>query len=119
MKTFTQIARKLRKRMTPGEICLWQKIRRNQLGFKVRRPHPIPPFVVDFYVQPISLIIEIDRSSHDASDQIKKDKARQEMLESWGFTVILFSESQARNNTDLVTAEIQNTVDSLMNNNRF
>jgi very-short-patch-repair endonuclease len=116
MKTFTQIARKLRKRMTPGEICIWQKIRRNQLGFKVRRQHPIPPFVVDFYVQPVSLIIEIDGSSHDTPDQINKDKARQEMLETWGFTVIRFRESEAQNNADLVSVEIQNTVDCLMNN---
>jgi very-short-patch-repair endonuclease len=53
---------------------------------KFRRQQPIGPFVVDFYNSDYRLIIEVDGPIHNY--QVEADKARQEMLEILGFTIL-------------------------------
>ncbi|HLC04773.1 MAG TPA: DUF559 domain-containing protein [Anaerolineales bacterium] len=40
--------RELRHPLTPPEAKLWSAVRNRQLGFKLRRQHPIGRFIVDF-----------------------------------------------------------------------
>ncbi|WP_459558619.1 endonuclease domain-containing protein [Lacunimicrobium album] len=62
---------------------------RKVVGTKFRREVVIGPYLVDFACHELSLIIEIDGSSHDTKGEY--DKARQSWLEEQGFRVIRFS----------------------------
>jgi len=59
-------------------------VRRRQLGFKIRRQHPIDRFIADFYCAEARLVIEIDGDSHVAPDQAEYDEARTLWLEERG-----------------------------------
>ena len=74
-------ARRLRREMTLPEVLLWTAIRGGQIdGFKFRRQHPIGPYVLDFYCVEAKLAVEVDGSAHDAPDQMRHDRARDEWL---------------------------------------
>jgi very-short-patch-repair endonuclease len=42
-------AKRMRRKPTPAEAVLWDKLRRNCAGFKFRRQHPIGSYIPDFY----------------------------------------------------------------------
>jgi adenine-specific DNA-methyltransferase len=86
-----QRARDMRHPLTPAEAKVWAKVRNNQLGFKVRRQHPIDRFIADFYVASAKLIIEIDGDTHAEPDQAEYDAVRTEWLEQRGYRVVRFT----------------------------
>jgi len=47
--------RDFRHLLTPTESKVWQAVRARQLGFKIRRQHPIGKFIADFRRAPRSL----------------------------------------------------------------
>ena len=55
--------------MTSQEFKLWNKINKNQLGFKFRRQHPIGNFITDFCCLEKKLIIEIDGGQHTEQEK--------------------------------------------------
>ncbi len=105
-------ARELRKTMTPGEVLLWQRIRKRQLGVQFHRQVPINKYIVDFYCHEIQLAVEIDGSSHDHPDQSGKDLERQTVLESLGVRVIRFTEAEVLKKTGEVLQTIKHVADS-------
>jgi very-short-patch-repair endonuclease len=85
--TFVEIARKLRREMTPAECILWKELRARRFrGLKLRRQAPLGEYIVDFLSMPLRLIIEVDGGIHD--HQKEEDKAREEYLCSHGFTIL-------------------------------
>jgi very-short-patch-repair endonuclease len=74
--------------MSPPEVLLWSHLRASKLGIKVRRQHPIGPYVADFFVREAGLVIEIDGSPHDFGDRPQRDEGREEYLRSRGFRVL-------------------------------
>ena len=82
-----QRSRDFRHRLTPTETKIWKAVRGRQLGFKVRRQHPIDGFIVAFYCAEAKLVIEIDGDSHAPPDQADYDTARSECLEEHGYRV--------------------------------
>jgi very-short-patch-repair endonuclease len=94
-------------RLTPGvrslrrtgglaEARVWARLRGGAVdGWKVRRQHPVGPFVVDFACLPLKLAIEIDGGVHDRDDVVTRDHARQVEIEALGWTVIRFTNDQA------------------------
>ena len=63
--TTLENARNLRSAMTDAERKLWYHLRAGRLGgFKFRRQHPVPPYVVDFCCVELALVIELDGSQH-------------------------------------------------------
>ncbi|KGE53432.1 DUF559 domain-containing protein [Xanthomonas axonopodis pv. vasculorum] len=100
-------ARALRSDMTDAERELWRCLRGNQLqGFKFRRQHPVPPYIVDFCCIEVMLIVELDRSQHQASS----DQARTQWLQSRGGTVLLFWSNEVLLKLDAVVEMIFNVV---------
>ena len=82
-------ARKLRRQLSLPEAMLWKRMQRQQCGFKVRRQHPIPPYIVDFFVAEARLIIEVDGDAAHASDgQGERDVRREAFLAAKGFIVL-------------------------------
>src|SRR5512145_2079431 len=83
------IAREMRHEPTPAEDALWQVVRDHKIkGAKFRRQHSVGPFIVDFYCSKAKLVIEVDGSIHQYTQE--EDAVRQEFLESMGLQVIRF-----------------------------
>jgi very-short-patch-repair endonuclease len=81
-------ARELRADMSLPEVLLWQEIGPRQFQPKVRRQHPIRPFILDFYCAELRLAVEVDGASHDAGDRPERDERRTRWLERQGVRVL-------------------------------
>ncbi|HEY0503288.1 MAG TPA: endonuclease domain-containing protein [Lysobacter sp.] len=98
-------ARRLRGDMTESERALWQRLRNGQLdGHKFRRQHPIPPYVVDFFCEKASLVVEVDGSQHSP----EADGARSRHLRSQGLRLLRFHSNEVLQYTDAVIEAIWN-----------
>ena len=104
-----QVARELRKNMTPSERILWHEIRNKKLGVKFLRQHPIiydassQPvkfFVVDFYCAVKKLVIEIDGGIHET--QKDWDQLREFELQKKGYRVVRFKNHEVENTEILI-----------------
>ncbi len=58
------------------------------MGLKFRRQHQIGLFITDFYCHESKLVIELDGGIHEEPEATKKDRWRDEDLESLGFNVL-------------------------------
>jgi very-short-patch-repair endonuclease len=98
-------SRELRHPLTPAEQKLWGVLRNRRLAsYKFRRQHPIGRFIVDFYCAQIRLVIEVDGGVHLA--QYEYDTARTKWLESQGYTVIRFLNTDVTRNLVVVEEKI-------------
>ncbi|NCD70663.1 endonuclease domain-containing protein [Mucilaginibacter agri] len=105
------LARKLRKNMTFGEALLWNELKADKLlGFDFDRQRCIDNYIVDFYCKEILLAIEIDGRYHDHHDVVEKDIVRQQRLESFGITLLRFSETQIKNDIFNVIRTIETVI---------
>ena len=83
-------ARTLRAEMTDAENELWYYLRREGLGVKFRKQHPIGKYIADFACLNPKLIIELDGGQHTETDAVAHDAARTAFLEAQGFKVLRF-----------------------------
>jgi very-short-patch-repair endonuclease len=105
-----QASRQLRKRQTPMERRLWNRLCKRQLaGLHFRRQHPIGRYVVDFYCAQLGLIVEVDGESHNY--QIEYDEVRTEWLAAQGCRVLRFTNEQIRHNLEGVLMTIKALID--------
>ena len=75
--------------MSLPEVLLWVKLRDRQLGGpRIRRQHPVGPFVIDFFCAEARLAIEIDGEAHDRGNQPQIDQQKTAYLESLGIEVL-------------------------------
>lgn len=81
-------ARKLRRTMSLPEVLLWERLRGGKAGAKLRRQHPIGPYVADFYCSAIKLVIEVDGEAHDRRARNDQDQRRAAFLEENGYQVL-------------------------------
>jgi very-short-patch-repair endonuclease len=91
-------AKRLRRPMTPQELGLWLRVKNRQLaGFKIRRQHPIGPYILDFYCAEVRLAVEIDGQTHWSPEQEAHDARRDAWLAEMGIeTLRLSAESVKR-----------------------
>lgn len=88
-EVFKEAARQLRKDQTDAESVLWKLLRNRQLlGYKFRRQHTFPPYILDFYCVDKKLVIELDGGQH--LEREVYDKQRTEFLEAHGIKVLRF-----------------------------
>ena len=90
--------------MSDAERRLWSRLRKEQLGVKFRRQHPLGTYVLDFACLDPKWVIEIDGSQH--LDQVTHDERRTAWLESQGYTVIRFWANEVLSETDAVVVTI-------------
>ena len=101
----TGLAKAFRKRMTPAERHLWQRLRARRLfGLKFQRQEPIGPYIVDFYCSTARLAIELDGDAHYLTS--RNDAIRQKYLEDEGLSVLRFPNFEALQNTGVVIQRI-------------
>jgi very-short-patch-repair endonuclease len=107
----SESARDLRHNQTIPEKHLWKHLRRRNLGLRIRRQHPVGPFVLDFYVAEVKLAVEIDGSIHNDPLVFAQDEARSEWLRNVGIHILRFSNGDVMARTggviDMIEAEIQ------------
>lgn len=102
------LSRTLRKNQTEAERSLWARLRNRQLdGAKFRRQHPIGQYVVDFVDLEAKLVVEFDGGQHNEEAISEKDEARTAWLESEGYQVIRFWNTDVLTNLEGVLEEIR------------
>jgi very-short-patch-repair endonuclease len=86
-----QVARKLRKTLTPQEVKVWVYLRSwRARGFHFRRQAPRQGYIVDFVCLKHRLVVEIDGGQHNLDAGVARDARRDEKLEKSGFRVLRF-----------------------------
>lgn len=100
--------RELRKNMTKAEHKLWQNLRRKEIiGARFRRQHPIDRFILDFYCHSAKLVIEVDGEYHNDMDQQVYDEGRTNELMEMGLEIIRFTNDEVESNIENVTEKIK------------
>ncbi|MFN3772882.1 vitamin B12 dependent-methionine synthase activation domain-containing protein [Cloacibacterium normanense] len=112
-KELKERAIEMRDKMTEAETLLWNILSGKKFeGYKFRRQHIIDQFIVDFVCLKQNLIIEVDGKFHYEADQIKKDKTRTEILETYGFKVIRFENKEVLGNIETVLEKISEELEN-------
>lgn len=82
-------ARKLRREASRPERQAWAVLRRfRQLGYPVRRQHPVAGLTVDFAITSVRLVIEVDGPLHETPEARCTDAARDAGLAREGWRVL-------------------------------
>jgi very-short-patch-repair endonuclease len=89
--------------MTPQERCLWDALRHDALGVRVRRQHPALGYILDFYIPRCLLAIEVDGTCHDPV----ADAARDAAIATEGVRVLRFSNDAVEDDLPAVLATIR------------
>ena len=98
-------AKAMRTNQTEPEQRLWHHLRGKRLnGTKFTRQVLIGPYIVDFAARLQGLAIELDGDTH--GHQLEYDRARTAYLESQGFRVLRFTNSELRDNLEGVLTVI-------------
>ena len=98
--------RENRKDPTEAEKILWQRMRNNQLGVKVRRQHAIHGYIADFALLEVKLVVEVDGGYHSGEEQRIYDEARTKFLKEYGIDVLRFSNEEVIQSVDIVIKKI-------------
>lgn len=97
------VAKQLRTVTTDAECALWYRLRAGRLnGYKFRRQHPVPPYIVDFYCDELKLVIELDGSQHNP----RSDATRSRALINQGLLTLRFWDNQVLLEMDSVLKAI-------------
>jgi lysyl-tRNA synthetase class 2 len=111
MKAPTNLARRLRRNQTEAEKRLWFHLRGRRLGgWKFKRQCPVDWFIVDFICADAHLIVELDGGQHAV--RAETDARRTEILESLGYLVLRYWNSDVMANTDGVVEDIATMLES-------
>ncbi|RZF64534.1 DUF559 domain-containing protein [Sphingomonas populi] len=102
----TANARLLRNAATAEERALWSRLR--HLRPRFTRQLPIGSYIIDFACRSIKLAVELDGSQH--LDAIAYDDTRTLFLESLGWRVLRYWNSDVRDNGDGVAEAIMAVV---------
>jgi len=97
----------LRNDPTETERILWEKLRKNALGEKFRRQHPLGYYIADFYCHRMKIAIEVDGEYHSSIDQKQRDQYRDEFFKENGIRVLRFTDEEIINNLPEVLDRIK------------
>ena len=107
-----EIARKLRKTMTPQEVKLWVKLRElRALGHHFRRQSPMLNYIVDFECRRSRVIVEVDGTQHGFDANRQRDLVRDETLRRAGYKILRF----ANPDIDRELEAVMETIVSVLN----
>ena len=106
-------SRSLRNNSTLGEILLWNELKQRKLsGYQFYRQKPLLSYIVDFYCPSLKLVVEIDGTYHNDSEQQIKDDIRQQQLETSGIHFLRFTEQEVKTKLQSVLEYIEDYVES-------
>ena len=100
-KPTIEIARRLRRHMTPPEARLWMALRKRAGGgLRFRRQHPIGPYVLDFYCASAKFAVEVDGFAHVTGDHPERDLRRDAWLAVRGIRTLRIDARDVRDELD-------------------
>ncbi|WP_417495824.1 endonuclease domain-containing protein [Maricaulis sp.] len=106
-------ARALRKRMTPQEVRLWNRLKTWRAdGFVFRRHTPLGRYIVDFVCFTPKLVIELDGGQHNLDDHRAADAIRDAWLQGEGFPVLRIWNMDVHRNMDGVLISIRDALEA-------
>ncbi len=111
-------AEQLRERMTEAECLLWEELRNKKFPVKFRRQHPLGKYIADFYSHKLKLVIELDGNIHLKPEVNACDKIREDVIRSFGLTVIRFTNEEVIYNMEVVLSKISTLVDDFLSNKK-
>jgi primosomal protein N' (replication factor Y) len=100
-------AKHLRSNPTDAERALWRLLRRQVLGARFRRQHPVPPYVADFACIEARLVVEVDGGWHGGAS----DAARDTAMIAAGWRVLRFWNDQVLRESEAVLGTIKAALD--------
>jgi len=98
-------ARALRSAMSLPEVLLWNRVRGHPT-VKIRRQHPVGPYVLDFYCASANVCIEIDGIAHDMGERPTSDANRDAWLAAQGMHVVRIAARDVLEGADEVAAAV-------------
>jgi very-short-patch-repair endonuclease len=108
-------AKELRLNPTEAEVILWEILRnKKMLGIRFKHQHPINKFIADFYCHPLRLVIEVDGEIHNTKENKEYDDNRTVEFESYGITVLRFTNDEVLNNIEMVRSIITSECKKMM-----
>ena len=108
-------AKALRKAGNYSEVAFWLQVHKGKFHkIDFDRQRIIGNFIVDFYCDKISLVIEVDGGYHEGLNMLKKDGDRDLDLYNLGITVIRFTNEEVLNQTYDVVKKIKKEVLNLL-----
>ncbi|WP_146566389.1 endonuclease domain-containing protein [Posidoniimonas corsicana] len=100
-------ARALRSNQTEAERQLWSRLRKRQLcDCRFRRQFAVGPFVVDFECSERQVVVELDGGGHNTEAERQRDQRRTQYLESRGYQVLRYWNTDVTDDTDAVLEAI-------------
>ena len=100
------LAKKKRKQGILSEVMFWQAVRNGKFyNINFDRQRVIGNYIVDFYVNTLSLIIEIDGDSHD--DKVEYDKIRTNYFIELGLKIFRVGDVEVKQHLDLVLSDLK------------
>ena len=100
-------AREMRREPTAAESLLWDRIRRDRLGVRMRRQYVLDGQILDFYCPALKFAIEVDGGIHSEHLQKKSDTERDRyLLEEHGITTIRISNDRVFGDADVVVKDL-------------
>jgi len=92
-----ELAKLLRRKMTPEEKLLWARLRSNRLeGLHFRRQQIISGFIADFYCDKAGVVVEVDGGIHLYT--LEYDRERSKVFESRGLRILRVTNEEVANN---------------------
>ena len=92
--------------MSPAEVRLWNRLRREPCGIGFRRQQPVGPYSADFYCPAAKLVIEVDGSIHDFAEQAEHDEGRDEYMRGMGLKIVRIPAFEVFRDADAVADAI-------------
>jgi len=109
MKNLSDLVKTLRHNQTEPEQIIWHILRnRSFCNCKFRRQVQIGNYIADFVSYEKMLIIELDGREHLTPENIEYDKKRTKELNTRGFKVIRYYNSDILNNLNNVLEDLWN-----------
>ena len=97
-------ARRFRRQLMPPELLLWARFKGGPI--RIRRQHPVGPYVLDFYFAEGKLAIEVDGQIHGYGDRPARDAERDAWLSENGIEVIRIAAREVLADPDSVAGSI-------------
>lgn len=99
-------AKALRKAGNFPEVVFWRQVRNKTFwNIDFDRQRIIGSYIVDFYVKPLGLIVEIDGESHNTKEEY--DEKREAFLISLGLKLFKTSNYKMLHDTDNVMKDLE------------
>lgn len=103
-----QFASQMRRKQTPAEEALWERVRAKKLGVSVKRQAILYGWIADFWIPQCSVVIEVDGSVHHGRKE--QDDFRDKTLRDVGITTYRFSNGEVLDHMDEVLSKLETII---------